>query len=69
MRRTQVLQEVRILRFEETYGGWQEGRLTRVRRLGVCERTFRRQVNRSEDGGIQGLTSALPRLPTAGDGG
>lgn len=58
MRRTQVLQEVRIMRFEEAYGGWQEGRLTQeeaARVLGVCERTFRRQINRYEDDGIQGL--------------
>jgi len=58
MRRTQVLQEVRIMRFEEAYGGWQGGRLTQeeaARLLGVCERTFRRQINRYEDDGIQGL--------------
>lgn len=58
MRRTQVLQEVRIMRFEEAYGGWQEGRLTQeeaARLLGVCERTFRRQINRFEDEGLQGL--------------
>ena len=58
MRRTQVLQEVRIMRFGEAYGGWQEGRLTQeeaARLLGVCERTFRRQINRYEDDGIQGL--------------
>jgi len=45
------------MRFEEAYGGWQEGRLTQedaARLLGVCERTFRRQLNRYEDEGIQG---------------
>jgi transposase len=58
MRRTQVLQEVRMMRFEEAYGGWQKGRLSQeeaARLLGVCERTFRRQINRYEDEGIQGL--------------
>lgn len=58
MRRTEVLQEVRMMRFEEAYGGWQEGRLTQeeaARILGVCERTFRRQINRYEDEGIEGL--------------
>jgi len=58
MRRTQVLQEVRMMRFEEAYGGWQEGQLTQeeaARLLGVCERTFRRQINRYEDDGLQGL--------------
>ena len=42
MRRTELLQEVRKMRFEEAYGGWQERRLTQeeaARLLGVCERT------------------------------
>ena len=45
MRRTQLLQEVRKMRFEEAYEGWQSGRLTQeeaARLLGVCDRTFRR---------------------------
>ena len=47
MTRTKVLQEIRQMRFEEAYGGWQERRLTQeeaARLLGVCERTFRRYV-------------------------
>jgi hypothetical protein len=28
MRRTELLQEVRRMRFEEAHGGWQQGRLT-----------------------------------------
>ena len=28
MRRTEVLQEIRQMRFEESYGGWTEGRLS-----------------------------------------
>ena len=32
MRRTERLQEVRKMRFEEAYGGWQERRLTQARR-------------------------------------
>ena len=46
------------MRFEETYEGWQEGRLTQAdagRLLGVCERTFRRQIARFEAEGMQGL--------------
>ena len=38
MTRTQVLQEVRRMRFAEAYGGWQERRLTQeeaARLLGV----------------------------------
>ena len=53
MVRTQVLQEIRRMRFNEAYGGWQERRLTQeqaARLPGVCERTFRRYVDRYEDG-------------------
>jgi hypothetical protein len=28
MKRTELLQEIRKMRFEEAYGGWQSGRLT-----------------------------------------
>ena len=58
MTRTQVLQEIRQMRFEEAYGGWQERRLRQeeaARLLGVCERTFRRYVDRYEDEGLDGL--------------
>ena len=39
MRRTELLQEVRKMRFEEAYGSWQGRRLTQeeaARLLGVC---------------------------------
>ena len=58
MTRTQVLQEIRRMRFEEAYGGWQARRLTQeeaARLLGVCERTFRRHVDRYEDEGFDRL--------------
>ncbi len=58
MRRTEVLQEVRRMLFEEVYGGWQGKRLTQeeaARMLGVCPRTFRRIVNRYEEAGVDGL--------------
>jgi len=58
MRRTELLQEVRKMRFEEAYGGWQEGRLTQseaARLLGVCERSFRRYIYRYEEEGLEGL--------------
>lgn len=45
MRSAEVLQEIRKMRYEEAYTGWQAGRLTQeeaARLLGVCERTFRR---------------------------
>ncbi len=46
------------MRFEEAYTGWQEGRLTQedaARLLGVCDRTFRRQIGRYEADGMDGL--------------
>jgi hypothetical protein len=58
MKRSEVLQEVRKMRFEEAYGGWRRGRLTQQEAagvLGVCERTFRRYLLRYEEEGMQGL--------------
>src|SRR5512136_2057825 len=58
MKRAEWLQETRNMRFEEAYGGWQGGRLTQeeaARLLGVCERTFRRYIDRYEDEGLDGL--------------
>lgn len=58
MRRTELLEEIRKMRFEEAYEGWQGGRLRQeeaARLLGVCARTFRRYVDRYEDEGLQGL--------------
>ncbi len=58
MRRTELLQEIRVMRFEEAYGGWQEGRLSQfeaARLLGVSERTFRRYGVRYEEDGLEGL--------------
>jgi len=55
MKRTQWLQETRMMRFEEAYFGWGEDRLTQqeeARLLGVCERTFRRYIHRYEEDGI-----------------
>ena len=46
------------MRFEEAYGGWQNGRLTQeeaARLLGVCDRTFRRYIDRYEEEGLEGL--------------
>ena len=58
MKRTEMLQEVRKMRFEEIYGGWTERHLTQeeaARVLGVCSRTFRRCINRYEEDGLEGL--------------
>ena len=45
------------MRFEEAYAGWQAGRLRReeaARLLGVCERSFRRYIDRYEEAGWKG---------------
>jgi len=58
MKPTQVLQEIRKMRFEEAYEGWNEGRLTQAeaaRILGVCERSFRRYMVNYEADGLDGL--------------
>ncbi len=58
MKPTELLQEIRKMRFEEAYDGWDSGTLTQeeaARLLGVCERTFRRYINRYHESGLQGL--------------
>ena len=59
MRRTEMLPEIRKMRFEEVYTGWNESRLTQeeaARILGVCDRTFRRYIDRYEYLGMDGLS-------------
>ena len=66
MRRTEVLQEIRKMRFEEAYEGWNAGRLTQAEAaqlLGMCERSFRRYLARYEAEGLEGLDR-----PAAGAG-
>ena len=58
MKPTKVLQEIRKMRFEEAYEGWNAGRLTQAEAaqiLGVCERSFRRYLGRYEADGLDGL--------------
>ena len=58
MKKTMFGQEVFLMRFSEAYTGWSAGKLTQVEAaqlLGVCERTFRRQLARHEEGGLNGL--------------
>lgn len=46
------------MRFEEAYFGWQEKRLTQeqaAQLLGLCERSFRRHIDRYEEAGLEGL--------------
>lgn len=58
MDRTRVLQEIRLMRFEEVYERFRGGRLSAAEAaewLGVSERTFRRQRARFEEEGLDGL--------------
>jgi hypothetical protein len=67
MRKIDLLQEVRKMRFEEAYGVWTEGRLSQEEAVlvsGICPRTFRRYIDRYEESGLEGfldrrLTQAL----------
>ncbi|MFQ5779750.1 MAG: helix-turn-helix domain-containing protein [Nitrospiria bacterium] len=58
MRRTEWLEETRLMRFEETYMGWQKRRLTQeeaAQILGVSDRSFRRYIDRYKESGLEGL--------------
>ena len=58
MKRTRWLQETKHMRFEETYEGWRNRRLTQEAAaliLGVSDRSFRRYVDRFEESGLDGL--------------
>jgi transposase len=58
MRRTEVLQGLRRMKFEDISGRWQQRRLSQAEAaeiLGMSERTFRRWRDRYEDEGAAGL--------------
>ena len=58
MKRTELLQEIKMQRFEEAYAKWDRRSLTQEEAaliLGVSSRTFRRYVERYEEEGMEGL--------------
>ena len=58
MRRAEVLQGLRRMKFEDICGRWQERRLSQTEAaeiLGMSERTFRRWRVRHRAGGLEGL--------------
>ena len=72
MRRAELLQEIRVMRFEEVFSIWTERRVTQeeaAQILCVCSRTFRRYINRYEEYGVDGLwdkrltQASLRRVP------
>jgi len=61
MRRTKMLQEIRKMRFKEVDAWWNESRLIQeeaARILGVCDRAFRRYIDRYEYLGMGGIRNA-----------
>ena len=59
MRRSELLQEIRKMRFVEVYSRWTESRLSQeeaARILGVSDRTFRRYRDRYEESGVGNLS-------------
>jgi transposase len=68
MSRVRVLQEIRMLRFEEVFDRFRRGRLSSVEAaewLGMSERTFRRQRARYEEEGAEGLLDRRLGKPSA----
>lgn len=58
MKRTQLLQEIRAMKFESIYEDWQDNKLTQeeaARILDISDRTFRRYIHRYETDGLEGL--------------
>jgi transposase len=58
MRRTEVLQGLRRMKFEDVYGRWQARRLSQAEAaeiLGMSERSFRRWRDRYRADGLEGL--------------
>ena len=58
MRRTELLQGLRLMKFEEVYGRTYRGGLCQAEAaeiLGISERTFRRWRDRYEASGAEGL--------------
>lgn len=70
MRRTELLQEIWKVRFDDAYGGRQSGRLTQEEAasvLGVRERTSRRYLGAIRGigaGGSDRAPAGEPRFPT-----
>lgn len=74
MKRTELLNGVRMLKFRDVFGRWEKGRLSELEAaelLGVTERTFRRWRRRYEEEGEGGLLdrrvgkSSPKRVPAA----
>src|SRR5580693_2285682 len=68
MRRTEVLDGVRMLKFRDVFGRCEQGRLSKLEAaelLGINERTFRRWCRRYEEEGEAGLLDRRLGKPSA----
>jgi Helix-turn-helix domain len=67
MKRAAWLQETRNMKFIQTYESWSSGRLTQTEAaqiLGICERTFRRQLVKYDEGGFEALADKRLTQPS-----
>jgi len=67
MKRAEWLQETRKMKFIQTFEDWSTGRLTQheaAQILGICERTFRRQLVKYDDGGLDALADKRLTQPS-----
>ncbi len=58
MSRAHIMEEIKLMRFEEDYGSCKKKKLTQEQAamlLGVSDRTFRRYIKRYEEEGLEGL--------------
>jgi transposase len=68
MRRTEILQGVRMMKFRDVFGRCEDGRLSQLEAaelLGIDERTFRRWCRRYEEEGEAGLLDRRLGKPSA----
>src|SRR3990170_7997879 len=68
MRRTEVLQGVRMMKFRDVFGRCEDGGLSQLEAaelLGIDERTFRRWCRRYEEEGEAGLRDRRLGKPSA----
>jgi transposase len=67
MKRANWLQETRKMKFIQTHEDWSAGRLTQheaAQILGICERTFRRQLVKYDEGGLEALSDKRLNQPS-----
>jgi transposase len=67
MKRADWLQETRKMKFIQTHEDWSAGRLTQFEAaqiLGICERTFRRQLVKYDEGGLEALSDKRLTQPS-----